>query len=102
MLDIESDLGYHHRALAADPVQLNTASRSPPSTWTVVDTATRRTAASLGAVIGASIFMASMVAMVWPTLTRSPSETETVTTPSKGAAMWSGLPRSAFSAAGTV
>ena len=42
----------------------------------MLDTATRSTVPSLGAVIGASIFIASMVAMVWPALTSSPSETD--------------------------
>ncbi|COW38112.1 Uncharacterised protein [Mycobacterium tuberculosis] len=43
-----------------------------------------------------------MVAMVWPAPTRSPTHTPTVTTPANGAAMCPGLPRSAFSAAGTA
>ena len=35
--------------------------------------------------------MASMVAMVWPAVTWSPSATLTVTTPANGAATWSGV-----------
>ncbi len=41
--------------------------------------------------IGASIFIASMVAMVWPALTWSPTDTPTVTTPANGAATWFGI-----------
>ena len=47
----------------------------------------------------ASIFIASIVATVWPASTLSPSSTCSVTTPANGAATWRGLPRSAFSAA---
>ena len=47
----------------------------------------------------ASIFIASIVATVWPASTASPSATCSVTTPANGAATWRGLPRSAFSAA---
>src|SRR5690606_3980770 len=83
-----------------DAGQLSTASRSPPSTWAVSETAMRLMVPALGAVIAASIFMASMVAMVWPASTRSPVLMLRVTTPANGAAMWSGLARSAFSAAG--
>src|SRR5262245_53734022 len=61
-----------------DAGQLTTTSRSPPSTCAVADTAMRSTVPALGAVIAASIFIASMVAMVWPASTVSPSATATV------------------------
>ena len=61
----------------------------------------RLTVPAFGAVMAASIFIASMVAMVCPASTLSPEATATVTTPANGAATWSGLERSAFSAAGT-
>ena len=54
-----------------------------------------------GAVIEASIFIASMVATVSPAATWSPSATTIVTTPWNGAATWPGLAGSAFSAAAT-
>jgi hypothetical protein len=57
---------------------------------------------ALCAVIAASIFIASMVAMVCPAATSSPTATPMVTTPANRAAMWSGLVRSAFSAVGTM
>ena len=47
----------------------------------------------------ASIFIASIVATVWPAATASPSATCSVTTPANGAATCRALPRSAFSAA---
>ena len=51
--------------------------------------------------IAASIFIASMVAMVCPASTWSPAPALTVTTPANGApGVWSGLDRSAFSAVG--
>jgi hypothetical protein len=53
-------------------------------------------------VIEASIFIASMVATVWPSSTASPSATATVTTPANGAATCAGFYRSAFSAALTL
>ena len=56
---------------------------------------------SLGAVIEASIFIASIVATVSPALTVSPAETATVTAPWNGASTWPGLPGSAYSAAAT-
>jgi hypothetical protein len=74
---------------------------SPPSTLTTCDTVTRATLPPLGAVIAASIFIASIVATVCPARTTSPSATLTVTTPAKGAATWPRLSRSAFSATGT-
>ncbi len=52
-------------------------------------------------VIDASIFIASMVATVWPSSTLSPSATDSVTTPANGAARCAGLARSAFSVAFT-
>ena len=67
--------------------QLTTMRRSPPSTWAGSVTATRRTVPAFGAVIAASIFIASMVAMVCPAVTVSSTETLTLTTPAKGAAM---------------
>src|SRR5262249_18377902 len=63
-----------------DPGQLTTISRSPPSTCAVRNTAIRAMVPALGAVIAASIFIASIVATVWPAVTSSPSETATVTT----------------------
>ena len=59
-------------AAGDDAGQLTTTSRSPPSTCAVSDTAIRLTVPALGAVIAASIFIASMVAMVCPALTSSP------------------------------
>ena len=56
---------------------------------------------AFGAVIAASIFMASIVATVSPAATVSPSATSTVTAPWNGAATWPGWPGSAFSAAAT-
>ena len=56
----------------------------------------------LGAVMAASIFIASIVATGWPADTVSPSATCKVTTPANGAATWLLLDRSAFSATGTV
>ena len=55
-----------------------------------------------GAVIDASIFIASMVATVAPAGTSSPSATDRVTTPANGDATCSGLPGSARSATGHV
>ena len=52
-----------------DAGQLTTTSRSPPSTCAVAETATRLTVPALGAVMAASIFIASMVAMVCPAST---------------------------------
>ncbi len=63
--------------------------------------ATRETIPLRGAVIAASIFMASIVATVSPAETCWPSVTTRVTAPANGAATWPGLFRSAFSAAGT-
>ncbi len=63
--------------------------------------ASRATVPDFGAVMAASIFIASMVATVAPASTWSPSATARVTTPAKGAATWFGLARSAFSVAGT-
>src|SRR4029077_14544078 len=83
------------------PGQLTTTSRSPPSTCAVAETATRLTLPALGAVIAASIFIASMVAIVCPASTVASTDTATVTTPANGAATWSGFDWSAFSAAGT-
>ncbi len=51
--------------------------------------------------IEASIFIASIVATVWPADTASPSATCSVTTPANGAAMCFGFARSAFSVAFT-
>ena len=56
------------------------------------------TVPATGAVIAASIFIASMVATVAPASTWSPSATVTVTTPANGAATCPGLAGSAFSA----
>ncbi len=56
---------------------------------------------STGAVIDASIFIASIVATVSPAATVSPSETVMVTTPWNGAATWPGCEVSAFSVAAT-
>lgn len=64
----------------------STASRSPPSTCAVADTAMRCTVPAVGAVIAASIFIASMVATVWPTSTSLPRATATVTTARPGTA----------------
>ena len=61
----------------------------------------RSTVPSTGAVIEASIFIASMVATVSPAETWSPSSTATVTTPWNGAATCPGCDGSAFSAAAT-
>ena len=55
----------------------------------------------IGAVIDASIFIASIVATVAPASTLSPSATARVTTPSNGAATCPGLLVSARSACGT-
>ena len=46
-----------------------TTIRSPPSTDAVCDTATLVTIPALGAVMAASIFIASIVAIVWPAAT---------------------------------
>ena len=54
-----------------------------------------------GAVIEASIFIASMVATTSPAATSSPFATLSVTTPWNGAATWLGSFGSAFSVAGT-
>jgi hypothetical protein len=64
--------------------------------------ATRLIRPPLGAVIAASIFIASMVAIGSPALTLSPSVTVRVTTPANGAATWPGLALSAFLGGGDV
>ena len=61
--------------------------------------ATRETVPARGEVMAASIFIASMEAIVCPASTLSPSATLSVMTPAKGAATWPGSLRSAFSAA---
>ena len=63
--------------------------------------ATRSTVPATGAVIAASIFIASIVASVSPAATCWPFSTTTVTTPWNGAATWPGSEGSAFSAAAT-
>ena len=68
----------------------------------MLPTATRLTVPALGAVIAASIFIASIVAMVCPAVDLVADGHTEVTTPANGAAMWPGLARSAFSAVGTV
>jgi hypothetical protein len=67
----------------------------------VPEIASRSTVPSTGAVIEASIFIASMVATTSPAETLSPSPTTVVTTPWNGAATCPGLDGSAFSAAAT-
>ena len=74
---------------------------SPRPTCTICDTAVGAMLPALGAVIAASIFIASIVATVCPARTTQPSAALTVTTPTKGAATWPRLSRSAFSATGT-
>ena len=64
------------------------------------DRATRSTVPLTGAVIEASIFIASIVATVAPASTVSPGSTTTLTTPSNGAATWPGFDGSARSADG--
>ena len=59
-----------------------TRTRSPPSTCWGPCNASRRTVPAIGAVIEASIFIASIVATVAPASTEAPSSTEIVTTPS--------------------
>ena len=86
-------LGAMHRTLM-------TASRSPPSTCCTVLMASLVRVPARGAVMDASIFMASMVAMGWAATIESPSATVRVTTPENGAATCDGSLRSAFSAAG--
>jgi len=59
------------------------------------ETAMRLTLPALGAVIAASIFIASMVAIVCPASTVSSTDTETVTTPATGLRRglgWTGRP----------
>src|ERR687894_2733209 len=84
---------------AADYVAgLITRTRSPPSTCWTAPIASRCTVPATGAVIAASIFIASMVATVAPASTSSPSATAGVTTPANGAATcpgWCGSARSA-------
>ena len=60
--------------------------------------AVRVTVPARGAVIDASIFIASIVATVRPCSTVAPLSTASVTTPANGAATWPGFARSAFSA----
>ena len=57
---------------------------APPSTCTICDTAIRATLPALGAVIAASIFIASIVATVCPARTTSPSATLTRDDPGEG------------------
>ena len=66
--------------------QARTSTRSPPSTDWGPEMAIRCTVPATGAVIEASIFIASTVATVSPAATRAPSSTTTVTTPWNGAA----------------
>ena len=61
--------------------------------------AMRSTTPATGAVMAASIFIASIEATGCPAATRSPTAALTVMTPAKGAATWPGLEVSAFSAA---
>jgi len=68
-----------------------TIKRSPPSTEASSGIAKRSTVPESDVVIGASIFMASMVATVWPASTWSPARTVSDTAPAKGAATWAGL-----------
>src|SRR5690625_1155475 len=75
-----------------------TTMRSLPSTGVGFCNTTREMVPATGAVILASIFMASMVATVSPTSTFSPSSTDTVTVPENGAGTWPCLEASAFSA----
>ena len=69
---------------------MRTRIRSPPSTDWVPERATRVTVPAWGAVIEASIFIASMVATTAPAATSSPLATLSVTTPWNGAATWLG------------
>ena len=50
--------------------------------------ASRSTTPSTGAVMAASIFIASIDATGWPAVTVSPAWTFSVTTPENGAAIW--------------
>ena len=87
---------------AATPVRLDaltTRRRSPPWAGAAPVKAMRSMVPATGVVMLASIFMASIVATVSPAATVSPSARVTVTEPAKGAAMWPGVPGSAFSAA---
>ncbi len=59
--------------------------RSPASTCWGFGSAIRRTVPAIGAVIAASIFIASIDATGWPASTVAPSSTDTVTTPENGA-----------------
>ena len=85
------------RLLAGQPVVVGgqagptTISRSPPSTEASSGTARRSTVPPTEVVIGASIFIASMVATVCPASTWSPAWTVSETAPAKGAATWAGL-----------
>jgi hypothetical protein len=74
--------------------------KSPPSTCATPDSAMRVTAPVRGAVIAASIFIASIVATVSPADTDWPTSAVNVTAPANGAARCDRSPRSAFSAVG--
>ncbi len=76
-----------------------TTSKSPPWTCSMAETATRETVPATALVMDASIFIASMVAIVPPASTASPTATVTVTAPANGAAIWPATAGSAFSAA---
>src|SRR5665647_1047504 len=79
-----------------------TITRSPPSSCCTAPIANRRTVPPTGVVMLASIFIASMVATVWPAWTFWASCTTGVTAPANGAAIWPRVPGSAFSASAWV
>ncbi len=84
--------------LRPGPYEPSSISRSPASTCWMPPIAERLTVPARWAVMDASIFIASIVATVWPAETRSPSSTWRVTTPANGAATCRSSSGSAFSA----